>query len=79
MLLLVLVALLVWFLYLGSRKPRGFPPGPVRLPLVGYLPNMKSEHIYKQLWQMSSTYGNIIGLYFGSQATIIVNGWEAVK
>nr|XP_053648996.1 methyl farnesoate epoxidase-like [Cherax quadricarinatus] len=53
--------------------------GPVRLPLVGYLPNMKSEHIYKQLWQMSSTYGNIIGLYFGSQATIIVNGWEAVK
>jgi len=33
----LLVLLLAWILD-GSRKPKGFPPGPPRLPLLGSIP-----------------------------------------
>ncbi|KAG7175766.1 Methyl farnesoate epoxidase-like 1 [Homarus americanus] len=31
------------------------------------------------MWRLSCTYGPVVGVYFGPQATVIVNGWEAVK
>ena len=31
------------------------------------------------MWALSSTYGPVVGLYLGSQAIVVVNGWEAVK
>ncbi|KAK8744980.1 hypothetical protein OTU49_000382, partial [Cherax quadricarinatus] len=79
MLLIIAVVLLFYFLYINSCKPRGYPPGPVRLPLVGFLPYIKKECFHKQATQLSSTYGNVIGLYFGTKANVVVNGWDAVK
>ncbi|KAK4314949.1 hypothetical protein Pmani_013817 [Petrolisthes manimaculis] len=81
MLTLVLTVLLTvaLLLYYGTRKPRGFPPGPPRLPIVGFLPFMDSHLPHKQLWRLSSTYGPVVGLYFGVQPAIVVNGWDANK
>ncbi|XP_069161652.1 methyl farnesoate epoxidase isoform X1 [Procambarus clarkii] len=79
MLAILVVTIVLCCLYLASRKPRGFPPGPARLPLLGYLPFMEPKHPHKQLWRLSSTYGPVVGLFFGNQPTVIVNGWHAVK
>ncbi|KAK8376326.1 hypothetical protein O3P69_009756 [Scylla paramamosain] len=76
---LAVVMVVVAILYLACRKPRGFPPGPPRLPLVGFLPFMEQQLPHKQLWNLSSTYGPVVGLYLGTQPCVIVNGWEAVK
>ncbi|MPC76280.1 Methyl farnesoate epoxidase [Portunus trituberculatus] len=76
---LAVVVVVVAILYLASRKPRGYPPGPPRLPLVGYLPYLNPHLPHKQLWGLSSTYGPVVGLYFGTQPVVVVNGWEAVK
>ncbi|KAG0710129.1 Methyl farnesoate epoxidase [Chionoecetes opilio] len=76
---LVVVVILVGLLYLGMRKPRGYPPGPPRLPLLGFLPFLDSHLPHKQMWRLSDTYGPVVGLYFGTQPAVVVNGWEAVK
>lgn len=76
---LVVVVTLVFLLYLGCRKPRGFPPGPPRLPIVGFLPFLEKHLPHKQLWRLSSTYGPVVGLYFAMQKIAVVNGWEALK
>lgn len=38
--LAVLVGLLGWLFYAGTRRPRNFPPGPPRWPVVGSLFSM---------------------------------------
>lgn len=79
LLLLLGVLVVLCALYLASCKPRGFPPGPTRLPLVGYLPFMGKEPPHKQWWKLSSTYGPVVGLYMGNTPLVVVNGWRAVK
>ncbi|XP_071516546.1 methyl farnesoate epoxidase-like [Panulirus ornatus] len=80
MFLFLCVALLLLLLvFLGSRKPRGYPPGPPRWPLVGSLPYLERHLPHKLFSRFSSTYGPVVGLYFGTQPAAIVNGWEAVK
>ena len=37
------VLLLVFLIYKSTRKPKNFPPGPPRLPVVGSLPYMGVE------------------------------------
>lgn len=51
----------------------------MRLPLVGFMPYLERQFPHKCLWRLSSTYGTVVGLYFGTQPTVVVNGWEAVK
>lgn len=36
----IVILLVVLLLYKGTRKPKRFPPGPPRLPIVGSLPYM---------------------------------------
>ncbi|XP_050712088.1 methyl farnesoate epoxidase-like isoform X4 [Eriocheir sinensis] len=79
MMWLVAAGLVLLLLYLGTRKPRGYPPGPPRLPLMGYIPFMDANLPHKKLWRLSSTYGPVVGLFFGNRPAVVVNGWEAVK
>ena len=39
-LLLIILVLIFFILYSGTKKPKHFPPGPPRLPVVGSLPYM---------------------------------------
>ncbi|XP_027237770.2 methyl farnesoate epoxidase [Penaeus vannamei] len=75
----LLLILTLALLYRMALKPRGFPPGPARLPFLGFLPYMERHLVHKQLWRLSDTYGPVVGLYFGMKPFVIVNGWDAVK
>ena len=37
-LILIIVALVAYLIYKGTKKPQKFPPGPPRLPIIGSLP-----------------------------------------
>ncbi|XP_064086738.1 methyl farnesoate epoxidase-like [Macrobrachium nipponense] len=78
MLIVVALVLLATLLYFNVRKPEGFPPGPPRYPFIGY-PFLEKHLVHKHMWRLSDTYGPVVGIYFGPQRTVIVNGWEAVK
>jgi len=42
-LILVFVAILSFWFYTKTRKPKDFPPGPTRLPFLGSFPYLKGS------------------------------------
>ena len=68
-------------LFLSTRLPKNFPPGPTPLPVIGNLLSFGSDpdkgHI--SLTKLSETYGPIIGLKLGSYPVVLLNSLEAIK
>ncbi|GFT30578.1 cytochrome P450 18a1 [Nephila pilipes] len=54
------------------------PPGPIGLPLVGYLPFLGDEP-YKTFWKMRKKYGDIISVYLGPKYTVVLNEYTVAK
>ncbi|XP_059829936.1 vitamin D 25-hydroxylase isoform X1 [Hypanus sabinus] len=75
--LLLLSVLLVRHL-LKQRRPRGFPPGPAALPLIGSVFSLVTEpHVFMK--KQSEVHGQIFSLDLGGISAVIVNGYDAVK
>ncbi|XP_043938723.1 vitamin D 25-hydroxylase [Protopterus annectens] len=63
---------------LKQRRPKGFPPGPTALPLIGNIFALASEpHVYMK--KQSEVYGQIFSLDLGGISAIVVNGYDAIK
>ncbi|XP_015680049.1 cytochrome P450 2J5 [Protobothrops mucrosquamatus] len=75
--LLVLCLLFFWFW--KSTRPKGFPPGPWRLPLFGNLLQLNMRDPLKGLDQFAKKYGPIFSLYMGSKPVIITHGFRSAK
>jgi len=80
---LMLVGLAVYLVYKWLKRPDNFPPGPMGLPLVGYIPFMNSHHpkySFKGMMTLAEIYGPVTAMYLGpSQVMISVCGYEAVQ
>ncbi|XP_078611614.1 cytochrome P450 2D6-like [Branchiostoma floridae x Branchiostoma japonicum] len=74
---LVLVLLLV-FMNKKSRRTGTFPPGPPAWPLLGHLPLLgRRPHVKFSEW--SREYGPVLGVKFGPQQVVVLNGYAAVR
>ncbi|RYC55237.1 hypothetical protein CHU98_g10974 [Xylaria longipes] len=76
------VALAVTLLYRLSRigrRPKGLPPGPPTLPLIGNLHLMPKEKGHLQFQKWANEYGPIYSLILGTQVMIVLSSDEAVK
>ncbi|NXX95566.1 CP2J2 protein, partial [Centropus bengalensis] len=73
------------FFLLGAQflklqwKSRGFPPGPVPLPIIGSLwwINFRADH--GSLKKLAKIYGNICTLWMGHKPVVVLYGFQAVK
>ncbi|KAJ6663684.1 hypothetical protein lerEdw1_009763 [Lerista edwardsae] len=61
------------------RQRRGMPPGPVPLPLVGNLLQIRRRAVYQSLMQIQEKYGPVYTLHLGARPVVILCGYEAVK
>ncbi|XP_035208770.1 cytochrome P450 18a1-like [Stegodyphus dumicola] len=73
--ILLSVATLYWWC---SRRSYKLPPGPVGLPLVGYLPFLDKES-FKSFKKLTEKYGNIFSLYLGRNFTVVLNDYKLIK
>uniref|UniRef100_A0A8D2PY24 CP2J6 protein n=1 Tax=Zosterops lateralis melanops TaxID=1220523 RepID=A0A8D2PY24_ZOSLA len=63
-----------------QRVRRQFPPGPVPLPILGTLIQLKFQLNHTPYClKLAKTHGNIFTLWFGWAPVVILNGFEAVK
>ncbi|ROV91859.1 hypothetical protein VMCG_09180 [Cytospora schulzeri] len=75
------LALLIAFVKvsgMGSR-PKGYPPGPPTLPIIGNLHQMPTTRPHVQFKKWGDEYGPIYSLILGSQAIIVLSSDVAVK
>ncbi|OWM71848.1 hypothetical protein CDL15_Pgr017731 [Punica granatum] len=64
---------LIWCAWIYFFKyQKGSPPGPVGLPLVGYLPFLKPE-LHTHFACLARTYGPILKLMLGSKVAIVIS------
>nr|XP_038946667.1 cytochrome P450 2C13, male-specific isoform X1 [Rattus norvegicus] len=74
--LFFLLFLSLWRLSSGRGK---LPPGPTPLPIIGNFFQVDMKDIRQSLTNFSKTYGPVYTLYVGSQPTVVLHGYEALK
>jgi hypothetical protein len=78
-LLVAAVAFIVFRLRDVGRRPKGFPPGPPTLPIIGNLHQIPAKKQYLQLQKWAQIYGPVYSLILGTQVMIVLSSDVAVK
>lgn len=84
MIVFLIVVCVVLFCCIDIQKPKGFPPGPKWLPIVGNFPQIfclrKSLKYHHLIWKhLSEEFGSVVGLRLGKDRLIVVSGCEAIR
>ncbi|KAH3876686.1 cytochrome P450 2U1-like [Dreissena polymorpha] len=76
----VLVFIVTFLLiYWSTRRHPGIPPGPGRWPIIGNLGSLAGPDKLKVFRDLRRKYGDVFALYFGSELTVFLNGYDAIK
>ncbi|XP_033308798.1 probable cytochrome P450 303a1 [Bombus bifarius] len=78
------IILLLLLLYLGSRKPKGYPPGPKWWPILGCAIELtrlrkKTGYMFKTCFTLCKKYGPVVGLKVGVDRIVILNDYESIR
>ncbi|XP_044773598.1 cytochrome P450 2E1-like [Neomonachus schauinslandi] len=82
----ITVALLVWMatlmlisIWKQIYSTWKLPPGPFPLPIIGNLLQLDLKNVPKSFTKLAERYGPVFTLYLGSQCTVVLHGYKAVK
>merc|ERR1712223_1229578 len=76
---IAVVVILLIAIFKNSVRPPNFPPGPIGLPLVGYLPFLDVTNIGRSFQRISKRYGDIFSIMVGTKPLVILNSWPLIK
>ncbi|KAH6625117.1 cytochrome P450 [Boeremia exigua] len=62
-----------------GRRPKGYPPGPPTIPILGNLHLLPKDRPYLQFTKWAREYGPIYSLILGTRTYIILSSPEVVK
>ena len=68
----VLIYLISW-----CRRPHRFPPGPRGVPLLGYIPFIKTR-LEQTAFNLSQKYGPVISIRLGTEDHIVLNDYDSI-
>ncbi|XP_063801804.1 cytochrome P450 2J4-like isoform X2 [Pseudophryne corroboree] len=76
---LILGLILLVILWRKLSRPKGFPPGPPALPLLGNLLQMDFTNPLKNMKEFSKSYGPVFSIYLGLTPAVVVRGIKDLK
>jgi len=77
--LFTFVLLLVQMLHNNHAKNKKLPPGPVGVPVLGYLPFLDVDHLGKSFKSLGKKFGDVFSLRVGTEMAVVLNSYEAIK
>ncbi|XP_075045027.1 cytochrome P450 2J4-like [Mixophyes fleayi] len=77
--LLLGLVLLVFLWWNKLSRPKGFPPGPPALPVLGNMLQMDFTNLLKDLQEFSKVYGPVFSIYLGFTPAVVVRGIKDLK
>ncbi|KAL7603519.1 hypothetical protein Lser_V15G18615 [Lactuca serriola] len=77
--LLLSLPLIYLLLKLIKKRSRFSPPGPLGLPFIGNLHQIRRSSLHTSLWQLSQSYGPIVSLNLGFIPAIVVSSASVAK
>ncbi|XP_053391705.1 cytochrome P450 2H1-like [Mercenaria mercenaria] len=69
----------VLLLFVNCRRPRGIPPGPPLLPVIGNILTLSAKDIQGAMKKLRDKYGDIFSLYIGKELVIVLNGYDTIQ
>ena len=72
--LILILVLFYWWKNVASAPCDNFPPGPMGLPIIGYLPVATDRNILVALDKIHDVYGKIVSVNLGPSKRIVVIG-----
>ncbi|KAH8886614.1 putative cytochrome P450 [Thozetella sp. PMI_491] len=62
-----------------GMRPKGFPPGPPTLPLIGNLHQFPTKNFHLEFQKIAQQYGKIVSMKLGGQTLFLINDPTVVK
>lgn len=69
----------IWLLLRVGHRPKGLPPGPPTLPILGNIHLLPSRDVHLQFQKWAQEYGPIYSLILGTKTMIVLSSSEAVR
>ncbi|XP_044126551.1 cytochrome P450 2J6-like [Bufo gargarizans] len=76
---LLLGFVLLAYLWWKTSRPKGFPPGPVPLPVLGNLLQIDFTNPLPALKKFSEVHGPVYSIYLGFMPAVVVRGLKDLK
>ncbi|KAF2368468.1 Cytochrome P450 [Trinorchestia longiramus] len=73
-----LFAILLFLIWLKTKKPSSMPPGSYGLPILGALPSGKIS-ITEHMQQLQKKYGNIFTTKWGVHPIVVISDYQLIK
>ncbi|KAL5711459.1 hypothetical protein ACHQM5_021912 [Ranunculus cassubicifolius] len=65
--------------FFTSRRNKNLPPSPPSIPIIGHFHLLKKPPFHRTLAKLSSKYGPVLRLQFGSRPVVVVSSPSAVE
>jgi len=75
---IALATIVIFTVYWYASGPKNRPPGPLGLPIVGYLPFLGLIP-HQKFQELAKIYGPVFSTYFGNRLVVVLNSYDAIK
>ena len=72
-------ATIIGFLRQQLQQNQCLPPGPVGIPILGYLPFLNVFQLGESFSKLGEKFGDVFSLRVGTELAVVLNSYDAIK